>query len=130
VQKQVAAGETANVEIAIDEWVKVTGTVVDKQGQPIVGAQVMIGEGEKGRVMIERDGSEEDYTTDEKGRFEARCAAGPRVLLVMGADGPMPLLVEFFVAESGKDVDLGRLEESPPRGMVATEDSEQGQEPG
>jgi hypothetical protein len=105
------AGETATRNVALEHLVKVTGRIVDREGVPIEGAEVLVGEGENGSVTVERDGSEAPNATDAEGRFEVMCATGPRALLVTAPSNPMPLVIHFFVAQAGQDVDVGELQE-------------------
>jgi hypothetical protein len=109
----VEPGRTATRDVALERFVKVSGRVLDRDGAPVKGAVILLGEGdgETGRVTIEQDGSEEQHTTDAEGRFEVSCAAGPRVLLATSPESPAPLVVHFFVAQPGQDVDLGDLHE-------------------
>jgi hypothetical protein len=108
------AGETVTRNVALEHLVKVTGRIVDREGAPIEGAEVLVGEGENGSVTVERDGSEAPNATDAEGRFEVMCAAGPRALLVTAPSSPRPLVVHFFVAQPGQDVDVGELQEREP----------------
>jgi Carboxypeptidase regulatory-like domain len=117
------AGQNATQDVVLEHLVKVTGRIVDSQGAPIEDAAILLGEGENGRVSIEQDGSEPPNTTDADGRFEVRCAAGPRALIATAPGNPQPLVVHFFVAQAGQDVDVGELKErEPPAGMRQEQD--------
>ena len=52
--------------------------------------------------------------TDAEGRFDVAVAPGSRVVLAIDMKSPGPLAMQRFVAESGKDIDLGDLK--PPAG--------------
>ncbi|MCA9706565.1 MAG: carboxypeptidase regulatory-like domain-containing protein [Myxococcales bacterium] len=122
----VDEGQTARQDVVLEHLAKVTGRIVDAQGQPVAGAVLMLGEGADGRVSIESDGEQEHDTTDEDGRFEVRCASGSRALLALLPPKPQPLVVHFFVVEPGRDVDLGELRERDVEGPG----EEPGEEPG
>lgn len=128
---KVAAGETATLDIALESFVTVTGTVVDKEGQPIVGARVLVAEGDGQEIRLEMDGSEEDVRTDEAGKLRTRCAPGKRVLMIMDAESPKPIAIKPFVAEGGQRVDLGEIREREGGGgmmMGGPEDGPPGEE--
>lgn len=107
----VDPGQTAKRDVVIERFVEVKGRVLDREGAPVKGATIMVGDGDEqtGSVSIQQDGSEEPITTDAEGRFTASCAAGQRVLMAIAPDRPGPLVVHFFVAQPGQDVDLGEL---------------------
>lgn len=118
----VEAGETARKDISLDKLIEVSGRIVDKEGAPVVGAVILIGEGKEGQVSIEHDGEVEHHVTDADGRFEVMCAAGPRALLATAPTSPRPMVVHFFVAEPGQNVDVGELKERDiKRGMQREE---------
>jgi hypothetical protein len=107
----VPPGDTAEVEVDIEKWVRVTGRVLNKDGTALVGGRVIIGdapEDGKGGLSITEDGSEDQLLTDEEGRFETTAGGGGRMLVVLGADVPMPVVVKPFVV-AGEDVDFGDL---------------------
>jgi hypothetical protein len=114
----VEPGETATLDIALESFVTVTGTVVGKDGRPIVGGRVLVAEGDGHSIRLEMDGSEEDIRTDEKGAFKTRCAPGKRVLIVNDPESPRPIAIEPFVAEGGQRVDLGEIQEREAGGMM------------
>lgn len=114
----VGAGETVTRDVVLEHAVTVRGRILDREGKPIAGAMVMIGDGEAGRLSIERTDDAPPPSTDEEGRFEVTCAAGPRGLLAASPKSPQPLVVRFFVAQPGQDVDLGDLREQEPGGRV------------
>lgn len=105
------AGQTVTRDLVLEPPVKVTGRIVDREGAPIGGASILVGEGENGSMTIEQDGSEPPNTTDAEGRFVVMCAPGPRALVANAPSNPRPLVVHFFVAEPGQDVDVGELQE-------------------
>lgn len=116
----VEPGQTATADLALEALATVKGKVVDEAGEPIVGAMVMIGEGggEDGSISVEQHGDGEGLVTGEDGTFETRCGAGSRVLLVLSAKSPQPIVMKIFVAEPGQDLDLGTLEKgSMPAGL-------------
>lgn len=117
----LAAGETATKNIVLEHDLKVRGRVVDAEGNPVQGAMVAIGGGEGGQVSIEHNGDEPMPSTDEDGRFEVSCAAGPRVLVVLSSSSPAPLVVRPFVAQPGKDQDLGDLKTEDMGGAMVRE---------
>jgi protocatechuate 3,4-dioxygenase beta subunit len=133
----VRAGETAHADIRLDRMATVTGTVVDKSGQPIMGARVVIGEIEEGGgVRVEISGDDPVNSTGEDGSFEASCAEGNRLLLIMNKDTHMPLAQKKFMARSGEVIDLGKIQEEDMSGMMggppgeaANEDVEVGDQP-
>ncbi len=108
---EVEAGKTSSVELTIERFSKVTGKLLDKHGKPAADVEILVGSGqqEEGRVEISREDDEEAIKTDAEGRFEFWVAAGSRVMLAIRPGDPAPLTLEWFVAESGKDLDLGEL---------------------
>lgn len=117
-QAQVEAGSTAEVRLVLERLVTIRGKIVDESGAPIVGAEIMIGGGDGGRVEISREDGDPQYFTNEQGEFEARAAAGARVLIAQAKGVPMPIVIKPFVASSGKDVDLGELRKQDMKGMM------------
>lgn len=110
VEVDVEAGKTATVELAIQRFSRVSGRILDAKDQPVVGAMILIGESpEEGQIEISQDGSKEPIVTDAEGRFDVAVGPGGRVLLALDMGSPQPLAMQRFVAESGKDVDLGDL---------------------
>ena len=108
---EVRPGETATLDIGLDEFATVTATVVDKEGNPVVGARVMMASGDGRSVSLELDGSEPDIRTDEEGKLETKCAPGQRVLMIMAPDSPRPIAMKPFVAQGGERHDLGEIKE-------------------
>jgi protocatechuate 3,4-dioxygenase beta subunit len=127
---EIEAGETAEVELALERFAKITGVIVDESGQGIAGAEILIGSGSGGRVEITRDGSEPQIFTKDDGSFEAHTAAGERVLLAREPGVPMPILVEPFVVEAGVDLDLGELRKRKMEGMHMEGGPGEGPDPG
>ena len=105
----VEPGRTVTADVVLEHDLEVKGRIVDDAGKPVPGAVILVGEGAEGQVSIEQSGEEEQLTTDDDGRFTVRCAAGPRALLALSPTSPSPLVVHFFVAQPGQDVDLGEL---------------------
>ncbi|MCB9718728.1 MAG: carboxypeptidase regulatory-like domain-containing protein [Myxococcales bacterium] len=125
---EVEAGRSVTRNVVLEHLLTVRGRIVDEAGAPIEGAMILIGAGKDGEVSIEHQGEVEPNLTDTEGRFELTCASGPRALLAMSPTSPSPLVVHFFVAEPGQDVDLGDLEERKPEGrMVQQRDVEVGE---
>lgn len=123
----VEPGRTVTQDVVLEHQLTVKGRIVDEAGEPIAGAMILIGAGKEGEVSIEHSGAVEPNTTDEEGRFEVACASGPRALLALSPTSPSPLVVHFFVAEPGQDVDLGDLKKRPVEGkMMREEDVEVG----
>jgi protocatechuate 3,4-dioxygenase beta subunit len=114
----IEAGMTAEVDLAMERFSKITGKVLDNEGKPIAGAELLVGAGGGGRIQITREDSDPQYLTEADGSFEIHAAAGARVLIVQGPDSPMPLVIKPFVAESGQDLDLGELRQQEMEGMV------------
>jgi protocatechuate 3,4-dioxygenase beta subunit len=115
VEVEVEAGETASVELTIQRFSRVRGRILDDADQPVVGAEILIGDSpEEGMVQITQDGSKEPIVTDAEGRFDVAVGPGSRVVLAIDMSNPRPLAMKRFVAESGKDIDLGDLR--PPTG--------------
>ncbi|MFV8755540.1 MSCRAMM family protein [Nannocystaceae bacterium ST9] len=115
VEVEVEAGDTASVELAIQRFARAKGRVLDAEGQPVVGATILVGESpEEGSIEIRDDGSKEPIVTDAEGRFDVAVAPGPRVIIAIDMANPRPLAQQRFMVESGKDVDLGDLK--PPTG--------------
>ena len=114
----VGPGETVTRDVSLEHTLTVTGRILDEEGQPIAGAMILLGEGAQGQVSIERSGDDEANVTDEEGRFEVSCAAGPRVLVVMSSTSPQPIVVRFFMAQPGQDVDLGDVKQGEMKGMM------------
>lgn len=108
---EVRPGETATLDIGLDEFATVTATVVDKEGNPVAGARVMMASGDGRSVSLELDGSEPDIRTDAEGKLETKCAPGQRVLMIMAADSPRPIAMKPFVAQGGERHDLGEIRE-------------------
>ncbi|MEM7160494.1 MAG: carboxypeptidase regulatory-like domain-containing protein [Myxococcota bacterium] len=114
----VGAGESVTKDVVLEHKLTVRGRIVDEAGQPVPGAMILVGEGAAGQVSIEQTGDEAPLVTDEDGRFELNCAAGPRALVALSPGSPKPLVVHFFVAQPGQDVDLGELKAEPMEGAV------------
>lgn len=114
----VESGRTVSQDVVLEHQLTVRGRIVDAKGEPIAGAIILIGAGKEGEVSIEHSGAEEPNVTGEDGGFEASCASGPRALLALSPASPRPLVVHFFVAEPGQDVDLGDLQEREMEGAT------------
>lgn len=114
----IEAGATANVELVLERFATITGKVIDEEGKPIAGAELLIGSGEGGRVEVSREDGDPQYRTEDDGSFEIHAAAGSRVLLVQGRDSPMPIAIEPFVAKSGETLDLGEIRPRKLDGML------------
>ena len=117
----VGAGESVTQDVVLEHKLTVRGRIVDEAGEPVAGAMILVGEGAAGQVSIEHSGDEMPLTTDKDGNFELDCAAGPRALIALSPGSPKPLVVHFFVAQPGKDMDLGELKAEPMEGMVMQE---------
>ncbi|PRQ06700.1 MSCRAMM family protein [Enhygromyxa salina] len=121
VSVEIKPGETEDLELALARIAKVTGTIVDEHGAPIANAEILIGTGDGGRVEISRDDSDPVIVTKADGSFEARAAAGARVLIAQAPGVPMPIVIKPFVVEGGQDVELGELREQAMAGMMQAE---------
>lgn len=106
---ELEAGAREEVELALERFAKLSGTVVDEQGQAIAKAEILVGSGSDGRVEISRDGSEIPILTDADGKFETHAAAGQRVIVVQAPGSPMPIAVKPVVVVAGEDQDLGEI---------------------
>ncbi|MCH9686051.1 MAG: carboxypeptidase regulatory-like domain-containing protein [Deltaproteobacteria bacterium] len=114
----VSAGQTVTQDVVLEHMTRVTGRIVDEQGEPIVGAVVVTGSGDNGRVSIQQSGTEEQNTTDEQGRFELSCGAGSRALVALSPTNPRPLVMHMFEAKAGESIDLGDLKKREMGGMT------------
>lgn len=107
---KIEPGSTATTHIVLEHLIAVVGRVLAKDGSPIVGAEVILGEGQDGEISITADIDVDAIVTDAEGRFETKCAAGNRALVVIEQGKPGPVAVEFFVAQPGQQkVDLGDI---------------------
>ncbi len=118
----VEAGVTADLELSLERFATLTGTIVDAQGAPLADAKITIATGEDGRIELTNDGREPPNKTDAEGKFEIEAAAGDRLLVVQGSDSPIPLAVQPVVVVAGEDRDLGEIRERDLGATIETED--------
>ena len=115
---EIEAGETADITLEITRLASITGRILDENGAPMEGVELMVGAGEGGRVEISREDGDPQYFTDEDGKFEVKAAAGGRVLIAQAPGVPMPIVIKPFVVEGGQDLDLGELRKQDMKGMM------------
>ena len=137
----IEAGKETRSEVEIQRWIRIKGRVLDPDGKPLTGARVMIGQsampgggpggpgggpgGNDGEgdgpqemaISIESGDEADAEETDAEGRFETTVGGGPRVLVITGADSPMPLAVRPFMAQ-GEDIDFGDITAQQGGGMM------------
>lgn len=115
----IEAGGSVDRDVVLEELVKVTGRVVDEEGNPVVGAMMLLGDmPDDGAVSISHEGTGDFPMTDEDGKFEVKCAAGRRIVLALQPGKGAPSAMKVFVAEPGEDVDLGTLKPGGMAGMM------------
>jgi len=121
----VVAGKTATVEIAMEELVSVTGTVVGEDGKPIAGLlTIPTPKSADGNIQLSIG---DDVTqTGADGTFSVGVKPGTYLLMIlkMGA-GPMATVP--FEAAAGVDVDLGSIVAKAGEGEPANEDEGEGE---
>jgi hypothetical protein len=105
----IAAGQHADVTITLVDHARVTGKIVDASGAVMANVPVMSVPDTGGPVSIRMDGPPD--TTAADGSFEVDSDPGKRLLVVLGASGP--LLMQPFEAKSGDAIDLGTLTAKP-----------------
>jgi hypothetical protein len=125
----IEPGKTVEVELSMERFSKITGKVLDKAGNPVAGAELLIGSGSGGRIEIMRDDGDPQYVTEKDGSFEIHAAAGSRVLLVQSPDSPMPIAIKPFTVESGQNLDLGEIRQEEFDGMMMGAKEEMGPPP-
>jgi hypothetical protein len=128
---EVEAGKSAELNVQLDGFATVTATVLDKEGNPVKGARVLMAEGDGRSISLEMDGSEADIRTNEKGEVRTKCAPGKRVLMIMAPEEMRPIAIKPFVAEAGQKVELGEIREQEMGGkmMMAEVDEEEAETP-
>jgi len=117
----IEAGETTDLSLTLARFATVSGRIVDQDGAPLEGVEILVASGGDGRIEISRDDGDPQYFTDADGTFAAKAAAGGRVLVAQAPGVPMPIVIEPFVVEGGEDVDLGELRKRDMEGMVMEE---------
>jgi hypothetical protein len=106
----------ARLDLTLVGWASVTGVVVGKDGQPMVGLKVavQVGDSDDGAAFAELI-TGGGPTTDETGRFEVpRLAAGKGELLVFDLGQMAPVVSQQVQLTGGQRLDLGTLTASPP----------------
>ena len=103
---EVATGKVSEVEIELVTMARITGKVVTADGQPVVGAMVLLGAGGNGEMEISMVAGEEPARTGADGSFEVRAGRGKHLVLVLGEDSHQPLAMRP-VEVLGADIDLG-----------------------
>ncbi|EDM80015.1 hypothetical protein PPSIR1_20349 [Plesiocystis pacifica SIR-1] len=117
----IEAGDTAEVELVMERFATITGTVIDAEGEPIEKAEILVGSGTGGRIEVSREDDDIPIFTDAEGKFTAKAAAGGRVILVQGPDSPMPIAIKPINVVAGEDQDLGEIRQQDMSGMVMQE---------
>jgi protocatechuate 3,4-dioxygenase beta subunit len=105
---EVVEGQSANVEIQLEGFVRVRGTVLNSQGKPLAGAVLLPTEPqEPGNVSIQI--SDDSNTTRSDGTFDLGVRPGEYTLTVVSpATGEMAQM-PLKVAQGSDTVDLGDI---------------------
>ncbi len=112
VAATIEAGKESTVAIELAGDGTVTGKVVDAAGAPIAGAMVIVTARQPpGQLMLSLD--EVPPTTGADGAFRTAAEPGPRMLLVLGEQGP--LVRKDIDVVDGQVLDLGTITADPPR---------------
>jgi hypothetical protein len=106
----IAAGQHADVQVALIGHGRITGKVVDASGAPVANAPVVtVPDPGKGPLAITINGPPE--TTAADGTFAIDAEPGKRLLIVLGGGGP--LVHQPVEVKSGDAIDLGTLVAQP-----------------
>jgi protocatechuate 3,4-dioxygenase beta subunit len=107
----VAANTPATVDIALVANAVIVGTVVDPEGKPVAGVDVIaVDDQPEGMMALSLDGP--PPATGPDGKFRIERKAGKAMVVVMTP--PRPVAKRGLVLEAGKTTDLGNVQIAAP----------------
>jgi hypothetical protein len=116
----IKPGELDNLQLHLQPWATVTGTLVDSNGAPVAGMELMLTmfhDWQRGGALVNL---EDRVTTDAQGRFKFSTVPPARLelqrLIKMGTgSGFSCQLQTWLVAQPGINNDLGKVQlDHPP----------------